>query len=64
MEIVTTSAGTLIYEGEKFVMYAPVVPLGVARADFGYRLEQNILMNRTVGYAETEHNRKECADRQ
>ena len=64
MKEVETSAGLLIYERDKFVMYAPCVPHGVAVKDFAYRLENNILMNRVVGYAKTEYDSKECADRQ
>lgn len=64
MEIVKTSAGTLIYSGEKFIMYAPAMPIEVCKRDFAYRLENDILLNRVVGYAETKHNSKECASGQ
>lgn len=64
MEIAKTSAGTLIYSGDKFIMYASSMPIEVCKRDFAYRLENDILLNRTVGYAKTKHDSKECTSGQ
>lgn len=59
MEIIKTSAGNLIFDGESFVMYHPSIPLTVAVKDFNYRLDMNTSLNRVVGYGKLQDNDKD-----